>query len=212
MNISLSILRILSMDTATRIKQRMTLMGLKNVDIITSTGVSSGGVSQWVTGVSKPSGERLLALAKTLKCSPDWILSGRGSAEDLPTASMGIPVLNSEQAIRYLSERALPEQYKTTNELINGSSHVAIGLIEPSKQFEPAISQGSIYYLMPLYKAALSKLKGLIAFNVNGHVIVGRLKPMAMDKYSLLLPDSTTIRLENANSQIVGLVTHIIAP
>lgn len=209
----MSILRMLSMDTGTRIKQRMTLLGLKNVDIMRATGISSGGASQWVTGMTRPSGERLLALANTLQCSPDWILTGRGSIEDVAPAKMKVPILDSDQALRYLKERELPEEYKACNELMNGTSHVAFCLSEASSQFEPAYSQGAQYYIVPMPSAALSKLKGkLLACEVNGHILVGRLKAMAMNRFSLLLPDSSTVELEDASDQLIGLVTHIYNP
>lgn len=65
------------MDISDRIKERMRALGLKGVDITKATGVSSGGVSQWVNGVTKPNGEKLIALCKVLRCQPDWLLFGK---------------------------------------------------------------------------------------------------------------------------------------
>ena len=64
------------MEISDRIQQRMSALGLKGVDITRETGVSSGGVSQWVNGLTKPNGEKLIALSKALKCEPDWLLYG----------------------------------------------------------------------------------------------------------------------------------------
>lgn len=64
------------MDISDRIKQRMKALGLKGVDLTKATGVSSGGVSQWVNGITKPNGEKLIALCKVLQCQPDWLLYG----------------------------------------------------------------------------------------------------------------------------------------
>ena len=64
------------MDISDRIKQRMTALNLKGVDITKATGVSSGGVSQWTSGITKPKGERLFMLAQVLKCEVDWLLFG----------------------------------------------------------------------------------------------------------------------------------------
>ena len=74
-------LRVLRMDISDRIKQRMQALGLKGVDITKATGMSSGGVSQWVNGLSKPNGERLIALSKVLQCQPDWLLYGKDTPE-----------------------------------------------------------------------------------------------------------------------------------
>jgi SOS-response transcriptional repressor LexA len=38
-------------------------------------------VSQWLNGIAKPSGKNLIALAKALRCNPEWLLSGKGSPE-----------------------------------------------------------------------------------------------------------------------------------
>lgn len=64
------------MSIGSRIKQRMQELGLKGVDITRATGVSSGGVSQWVNDLSKPSSEKLFSLSKALKCTPEWIIYG----------------------------------------------------------------------------------------------------------------------------------------
>ena len=65
------------MEMSDRIKQRMKALGLKGVDITKATGMSSGGVSQWVNGLSRPNGERLLSLSQVLQCQPDWLLYGK---------------------------------------------------------------------------------------------------------------------------------------
>ena len=68
------------MNTAERIKHRMAELGLKGVDVTSTLGLSSGGISQWTKGLHKPSGSNLIRLAKLLKCSPEWIL---GNTDDL---------------------------------------------------------------------------------------------------------------------------------
>jgi len=64
------------MDTSERIKRRMRALGLKSVDLVKQTGASKGAISHWVNGTTQPSGENLLSLAKCLKCSPEWLLTG----------------------------------------------------------------------------------------------------------------------------------------
>lgn len=75
-------------------------LGLKGVDITKATGVSSGGVSQWTNGMTKPSGERLISLSKILECSPEWLVTGeepsgfatphgyQSNTKDIPSASI----------------------------------------------------------------------------------------------------------------------------
>ncbi|PSW14760.1 helix-turn-helix domain-containing protein [Photobacterium sanctipauli] len=75
------------MDISDRIKERMQALGLKGVDISKATGVSSGGVSQWVNGMTKPRGEKLIALARVLDCEPDWLLFGEQKPSKKTTSS-----------------------------------------------------------------------------------------------------------------------------
>lgn len=63
-------------SVADRILEKMTELGLKHKDLVGSTGASKGAVSHWLSGVNTPSGERLLLLARLLKVTPDWILTG----------------------------------------------------------------------------------------------------------------------------------------
>ncbi|MBU6955992.1 S24 family peptidase [Hahella sp. HN01] len=64
------------MDTSNRIKQRMQALGLKAAQIVREAGVSKGAVSHWISGLSKPSGQNLIALSKVLKCDPNWLITG----------------------------------------------------------------------------------------------------------------------------------------
>ena len=65
------------MSSATdRILKKMNELGLKHKDLVSSTGASKGAVSHWLSCVNTPSGERLLLLARLLKVTPDWILTG----------------------------------------------------------------------------------------------------------------------------------------
>lgn len=54
-------------------------LGLSAADLTRATGVSKGTISFWVNGVNGAKGKNLLALAKALKCSPDWLSDGVGS-------------------------------------------------------------------------------------------------------------------------------------
>lgn len=66
-------------EVADRIGLRMRELGLKHKDLVEGTSASKGSVSTWVNGVNTPTGERLVSLAKLLKTSPEWIITGKGS-------------------------------------------------------------------------------------------------------------------------------------
>lgn len=59
-----------------RIIQRMKDVGIRQVDIVEATGATKGAVSKWVAGTNTPKAEFLPALAKVLKTSQNWLLTG----------------------------------------------------------------------------------------------------------------------------------------
>ncbi|CCN38195.1 putative Peptidase S24/S26A/S26B/S26C [Vibrio nigripulchritudo SFn27] len=98
------------MSISKRITQRMSDLGLKGVDITNATGVSSGGVSQWVNGVTKPGGSNLLSLAKLLQCEPEWLLNGKGispsvvaTVESGPDITGLFPLLRWEDTVSWVT-------------------------------------------------------------------------------------------------------------
>lgn len=78
--------RILNMEFKDRVTSRMKALSLSATDISKLTGVSKATVSFWVSGTNGAKGKNLLALAKALECSPDWLSEGTGSATDVSSA------------------------------------------------------------------------------------------------------------------------------
>lgn len=79
------------MDISERIKQRMSALELRAVDVVRLTGVSKGTVSQWLNGIAKPGGKNIIALSKALGCQPDWLLFGKDAPIQNTTPSNVIP-------------------------------------------------------------------------------------------------------------------------
>lgn len=102
------------MEFKDRVTQRMKALSLTATDISKLTGVSKATVSFWVSGTNGAKGKNLLALAKALECSPDWLSDGVGSPEAVPedqskpgmsTAALVAQMLSSK-AGKNLSEKA----------------------------------------------------------------------------------------------------------
>ncbi|WP_024694338.1 S24 family peptidase [Pseudomonas syringae] len=74
------------MEFKDRVTARMKALSLTATDISKLTGVSKATVSFWVSGTNGAKGKNLLALAKALECSPDWLSEGTGTATDSPSA------------------------------------------------------------------------------------------------------------------------------
>ncbi|WP_110946474.1 S24 family peptidase [Pseudomonas bohemica] len=102
------------MEFKDRVAARMKALNLNATDISKLTDVSKATVSFWVNGTNGAKGKNLLALAKALECSPDWLSDGVGSPEvnsadqskpGMSTADLVAQMLSSK-AGRNLSEKA----------------------------------------------------------------------------------------------------------
>jgi phage repressor protein C with HTH and peptisase S24 domain len=65
-------------DLGTRLRQRRKELKLTQKQVAKSVGITASSVTQWELGATKPSGESLYALCKTIQCQPDWLLYGKG--------------------------------------------------------------------------------------------------------------------------------------
>ena len=62
--------------TSDRIALRMKELGLQHKDLVAATGASKGTVTNWISGVNNPTGNRLVQLAQALNTTSEWLLSG----------------------------------------------------------------------------------------------------------------------------------------
>lgn len=124
-----------------------------------------------------------------------------------------VPILTNSQALEFLRSKTYPEDCKKMPELQENTAHVAFGLVEESQQFEPAIMEGAIYYVLPMKLLNLKALTNrLVAVIIGNHVVVGRVKQITMGNISLVMPDKAEILLEKGLEQVIGLVTSIYNP
>ena len=64
------------MQVVDRINQKMAEHSLSQADLIRGTGAGRATVSGWVNGTNNPSAKHLDKLAKTLKTTTNWLLTG----------------------------------------------------------------------------------------------------------------------------------------
>lgn len=79
-----------------RLLARRKELKLTQRDAAKRTGVAHVTISQWERDETQPAGKRLFALAKTLQCSPTWLLFGDEDktpppAQPLPSSSDLLP-------------------------------------------------------------------------------------------------------------------------
>lgn len=72
------------MELKDRLKARLKELRLSQAELATRVGVSKGTVTFWVNGTNMIKGENLMAVARELQCTPDWLISGgeKGANEE----------------------------------------------------------------------------------------------------------------------------------
>jgi len=83
-----------------RKKHKMT-----QAEVARKIGVSSPTITQWENNQTSPKGDNLLKLSQVLSCTPDYLMSGKGSPNDIhenveaaPRLKGLVPVINEVQA------------------------------------------------------------------------------------------------------------------
>ncbi len=85
------------MSLAARFKARRLELGMTQVEVANSAGVSQQSIESIESGrTRKP--RNLLDLAKALKCSPDWLLNGKNIMPLAEISTRRIPILSYVQA------------------------------------------------------------------------------------------------------------------
>lgn len=63
-----------SSSTSKRLKEAMELAHMKQADLARATGLSKGGISNYVIGRYEPKSDIISKLAKALNCSEMWLM------------------------------------------------------------------------------------------------------------------------------------------
>lgn len=91
-----------SSTTAERLQEAMEAAHMKQADLARATGLSKGGISNYVTGRYEPKSDIISKLAKALHCSEMWlwgydvpknIIVGKSSSPEEPQLSEGEKIL-----------------------------------------------------------------------------------------------------------------------
>lgn len=94
------------MEFKDRVTSRMKALDLSATDLSRLTGVSKATVSFWVSGTNGAKGKNLLALAKALECSPDWLSDGVGSVDQVSTDDTKVGMSSVELMAKMLASKA----------------------------------------------------------------------------------------------------------
>ncbi|PYB87154.1 MULTISPECIES: S24 family peptidase [Pseudomonas] len=94
------------MEFKDRVVRRMRELDISSTDLSKLSGVSKATVSFWINGTNGAKGKNLLALAKALKCSPQWLSDGTGSPGDVAAHSEAPASSTAELVAQMLASRA----------------------------------------------------------------------------------------------------------
>lgn len=94
------------MEFKDRVIARMKELNLSSTDLSKLSGVSKATVSFWINGTNGAKGKNLLALAKALDCSPQWLSDGTGAAGAAPAQSDAPASSTAELVAQMLASRA----------------------------------------------------------------------------------------------------------
>lgn len=87
-----------------RIIERMEVLGLKQKDLVSKTGLTRGAVSQWIKNPIIPSGENMGKLCEVLECTPEWLLGESTSITRPEVSEQGLDIQQLTIAVQAVED------------------------------------------------------------------------------------------------------------
>ncbi len=166
------------MEFYERLQQRMSDLNLRVVDIMKFTGVTSAGVSQWKNGITKPKGDRLVQLAQILRCTPEWLQTGRNPQKQPDAVFEGGFVTRDHTTVLHKDEVEIPFYSEIEHSAGNG------------RQFDGQHAGKWLHFS----KSTLKK-RNILVENASCITISG-------NSMSPILPNGTTIGVDSGSTAI----------
>lgn len=126
------------MEFKDRVISRMKVLNLSATDISKLTGVSKATVSFWVNGTNGAKGKNLLALAKALECSPDWLSEGTGRPETASNDESKPGMSTAELVAQMLASKAGKNLSDKARETMLAAAEEADNPAESSPKYLPS--------------------------------------------------------------------------
>ena len=111
-----------SSTTAKRLQEAMDIANMKQADLARATGLSKGGISNYVIGRYEPKSDIISKLAKALNCSEMWLWGYDVPMErqkNLPTNEKDLT--EGERALLDLFSRVPEDQQKLVLQMIRAA-------------------------------------------------------------------------------------------
>lgn len=88
-----------SSSTSKRLKEAMELANMKQADLARATGLSKGGISNYVMGRYEPKSDIISKLSKALNCSEMWLMGYDVPKERKQTAPSELKLTEGEEML-----------------------------------------------------------------------------------------------------------------
>jgi phage repressor protein C with HTH and peptisase S24 domain len=155
-------------------------MKLTQKEVSKAAGVSAVSVTLWEKGDTAPKGENLIAISKLLKCSPEWLLSGKGGIKIESNAELIGPIEAWDNKTP-LDDDEVEIPFLTEVQLAAGN-----GMLATRENFGPKLR---------FAKSALIRNGTDIASAVCVKVSGNSMEP--------IMPDGSTIGIDTAKTNII---------
>ena len=110
-----------SATTAQRLKEAMADANMKQADLARATGLSKGGISNYVIGRYEPKSDIISKLAIALNCSEMWLMGYDVSRERKSNAPDTLQLTEGEKVLLELFNRVPEESQQLVLQMIRAA-------------------------------------------------------------------------------------------
>lgn len=203
-----------------RISARAKEIGIRQVDVAKHTDATKATVSRWFNFDVEPDAKFLWKLCDLLRCSPDWLLYGKGRPEDNPVSVVAVPIGHTRvPVISYVQaglmtetcDRCLPDGSTEYIQTDIDLGKMAFALEVKGDSMKPDILDGDVVIVDPDVQPVPGDY--VVAKNGSHEATIKRYRPRgtneAGEEYFELVPanpDYPSIRSDHSQVMIIGVV------